>query len=156
MYIKCGGKIDKVAGNSIQLIDKNDVIVHRFTKAWARGDIAETMRYIAQDCAYALHISNEALPFAGETVGRTNIEATLHHIRQKFDYLLYRPFNMHEGDDQVRLQVEFMYRHRASDEMLTGHFRLVLKFREGMIVRGDEYHDRARIEAFMRLIASEA
>lgn len=49
-----------------------------------------------------------------------------------------------------------MYRHRASGEILSGHFRLVLKFREGMIVRGDEYHDRARIEAFMRLIASEA
>lgn len=114
------------------------------------------MRYIAHDCSYALHISDEALPFAGETVGRTAIEATLRHIREKFDYLLYRPFNIHDEGDRVRLQVEFMYRHRASGEPLSGIFRLVLQFRDGEIIRGDEYHDRARIEAFMRLIASEA
>ncbi len=140
----------------IQLIETNGVILQRFVKAWAAGNIPETMRYIAPDCAYALHISNEALPFAGETVGRRDIEATLRHIRDKFEYLLYRPFNIHDEGDRVRLQVEFMYRHRASGEPLSGLFRLVLKFRDGLIVRGDEYHDRARIEAFMRMIASEA
>ena len=66
------------------------------------------------------------------------------------------PFNIHDEGDRVRLQVEFMYRHRASGEPLSGIFRLVLQFRDGEIIRGDEYHDRARIEAFMRLIASEA
>lgn len=139
----------------IQLVENNVVILRRFVRAWAEGDIPETMRYIAHDCVYALHISEVALPFAGETVGARAIEGTLRHIRDNFDYLLYRPFNVHDEKEQVRLQVEFLYRHRASGEPLSGQFRLVLKFRDGLIVRGDEYHDRARIEAFMRLIASE-
>jgi ketosteroid isomerase-like protein len=140
----------------VQLFETNKIILQRFTEAWAAGNIPQTMRYIARECVYALHVSDEALPFAGETQGADAIEATLRHIREKFDYLLYRPINIREAGDQVRLQVEFMYRHRASGEPLSGLFRLVLQFRDGLIVRGDEYHDRARIEAFMRLIASEA
>ncbi len=45
-----------------------------------------------------------------------------------------------------------MYRHRASGEVLDGRFRHVMRVKDGLIVRTDEYHDRAKVETFMRLV----
>lgn len=128
--------------------------VRLFLKVWAAGDLPAAIRYVAEDCVYALYISNEVLPVGGVTAGRANIEATLRQMRDQFDYLLFRPHNFVVNGDTVRMRVEHVYRHRASGELLTGTFRLVLRVNDGLIVRGDEYHDRAMVETFMRLFAS--
>jgi ketosteroid isomerase-like protein len=125
--------------------------VRRFLKAWATGDTERSIPYIAEDAVYALHISNEVLPFGGETVGRPAIEAALRMMREQFDYLLFRPHNFVSDGDAVRVRVEHMYRHKASGEVLAGNFRAVFLVRDGRIGRCDEYHDRAMVESFMRL-----
>ena len=51
----------------------------------------------------------------------------------------------------VRVQVSFVYHHRRTGENLVGTKRLVIRLKDGLIVRVDEYHDAALIEAFMRL-----
>lgn len=130
--------------------------VRRFLEAWASGDLDASLRYIADDAVYALYISRELLPFGGETVGRANIERSLRQMRDQWDYLVYRPRSFVAIIDSVRVRVEHMYRHRASGEVLSGNFRLVLRVRDNLIVRADEYHDRAMVEAFMRLHASES
>lgn len=139
---------------SSSVLEINELVVQTFLTAWSEGNFEETLSCLAPDVVYALYISKEHLPFAGETVGRDNVEAGLRMIRSQFEYLLYRPHNIVADEDRVRVRVEFMYRHRASGEVLSGGFRLVLALRDEKIVRADEYHDRARIEAFMRLIAS--
>jgi ketosteroid isomerase-like protein len=45
-----------------------------------------------------------------------------------------------------------MYRHRDSGEVLSGRFRHVMRVENGLIRRVDEFHDRAKVEAFMRLV----
>ena len=72
-------------------------------------------------------------------------------MREDFEYILYRPFKLTADGDTVRFQVEFMYRHRESGEKLEGRFRMVMVVKDGKLVRTDEYHDRAKLEAFMRL-----
>lgn len=128
-------------------------VVREFVGAWSAGDIPAAMSLVAEDAAYELHISNEVLPLGGETRGRNQIEKALADVRAQFEYLLYRGHNYIEQDDTVRYSVEFMYRHRLSEEVLSGRFRVVMKLRDGLIVRADEYHDRALVEAFMRLVA---
>lgn len=110
------------------------------------------MAYVADDAVYELHISGEALPHGGMTAGRAPIEAVLRQIRFDWDYLLYRPLALVEDGEVVRFQVEFMYRHRASGEVLGGRFRMVMHIKDGLIDRADEYHDRAKVEAFLRLV----
>ncbi len=129
-------------------------VVRQFNKAWAEGDLTAAMLWIARDCVYTLYISGELLPFGGETAGRANIEAVLRQVRLDFEYLLYRPLNLKANGEIVRFQVEFMYRHRRSGETLSGRFRLVMRVHDGLIVSADEYHDRAKVEAFMRLFGS--
>ncbi|WP_072394083.1 nuclear transport factor 2 family protein [Hyphomicrobium sp. CS1GBMeth3] len=125
--------------------------VKRFFEAWIKNDVDAAMRFVADDCVYALYISQEALPFAGESVGRDSVEAALREARRQFRYLVFRPYNYNVRGDTVRFRVEFMYRHNASGEILSGRFRMVMQLRDGRIVRADEYHDRAMVEAFMRL-----
>ncbi len=127
-------------------------IVEQFNAAWADGNIEAAVALLADDAVYELHISNEVLPFGGETAGRTNIEAVLRQIRAEWEYILYRPRALAHDGDTVRFQVEFMYRHRASGDVLSGRFRLVMRIEDGLIKRADEYHDRAKVEAFMRLV----
>jgi ketosteroid isomerase-like protein len=72
-------------------------------------------------------------------------------MRQQFDYLLFRPHNFVANGDAVRVRVEHVYRHKRSGELISGNFRAVFVVRDGLIARCDEYHDRALVEAFMRL-----
>jgi ketosteroid isomerase-like protein len=127
-----------------------DVIRH-FNTLWAAGDIDSSVLLIAEHSVYALYISGDLLPFAGETVGRDNIVVALHRMRADYEYLLYRPLDLNVKGDEVRYQVEFMYRHRRSGEVLSGRFRMIMRVEDGLIVRTDEYHDRAKVEAFLRL-----
>ncbi len=128
-------------------------IVRRFNSAWVAGEIDRAIAVVAEDAVYALHLSDDLLPTGGETVGRANIEAALRKVRQQFDYLLYRPMGMRADGDAVRFQVEFMYRHRRSGEILSGRFRMIMRVENGLIVRTEEYHDRAKVEAFLRLFS---
>ena len=128
--------------------------MRRFNEAWAAGDVDAAMRLVADHAVYVLYISEDLLPVGGETVGRANIEAGLRAVRNQFEYLLYRPLALTTQGNDVRGQVEFMYRHRRSGELLSGRFRMVMRVEHGLIVRADEYHDRAKVEAFLRLFAS--
>jgi ketosteroid isomerase-like protein len=129
-------------------------VVRQFNEAWAAGDIDAGMSLVADYAVYALYISGELLPIGGESIGRANIEAGLRQVRNDFEYLLFRPLDLHAKGDEVRYQVEFMYLHRRSGEVLSGRFRLIMRIENDLIVRTDEYHDRAKVEAFLRLFAS--
>jgi ketosteroid isomerase-like protein len=129
-------------------------VVRQFCEVWASGDIEGSMSFLADHCVYTLFIDGELLPVGGETAGRDNIEAGLRVLRQQFEYLLYRPRDINADSGRVRCQVEFMYRHRRSGEILSGRFRLVMHVEDGLIVTVHEYHDRARVEAFLRLYAN--
>lgn len=126
-------------------------VVRRFNEAWGPGDIDEALKLVGDDAVYNLYISEDLLPIGGQTVGRANIEAALRKAREDFEYLLYRPLDLVTKGNEVRSQVEFMYRHRRSGEVLTGRFRIIMQIENNLIVRADEYHDRAKVEAFLRL-----
>jgi ketosteroid isomerase-like protein len=127
-------------------------VVKEFNAAWTQGKIEDAIAWIAEDAVYELHISGDVLSHGGEHVGREKIAAVLRTVRQEFEYILYRPLQLSADGDTVRYQVEFMYRHRASGEVLNGRFRMVMLVKNGLLVRADEYHDRAKVEAFMRLV----
>lgn len=126
-------------------------VVQKFVKVWAAGDLAATMSLVAEDARYTLHLSDELLFLGGETVGRDNIEQALRQVRREFDYLVFRPMAIVARGDVVRLRMEFMYRHIASGQILSGRFRFIIGVKDGLIFKADEYHDRPMVEAFLRL-----
>ena len=96
----------------------------------------------------------DALRIGGETVGREAVTAMMLEIRDVFDYLVYRPRIMSVDGNVARVNIEIIFRHRASGELLTGQIRSMLTARDGQIARVDEYVDAPMIEAFMRLFSS--
>jgi hypothetical protein len=73
-----------------------------------------------------------------------------------FEYLVWRPIKISERDANVRVQLEFLYRHIPSGELLGGNCRFLIKVDGGLITRVEEFHDRAKVEAFLRLVGAQA
>lgn len=124
-----------------------------FLSAWASGEAEAAAACFAVHGIYALHLSADVVQHGGEAVGRDDIAEALRRFRSSFDQLVYRPVHLRFNEHIVRTQVEFRYRHRASGETLSGRLRLVFQVHDGQIMRADEYHDRAKVEAFIRLFA---
>ncbi|WP_411014279.1 nuclear transport factor 2 family protein, partial [Salmonella sp. s50237] len=91
-----------------------EAVVESFHAAWIEGDIERAMQHVAEDAVYALHLSDELLPFAGVTKGRLAIAEALAQVRRVFEYLVYRPHTIVVEGATVRMRVEHIYRHRAS------------------------------------------
>ncbi len=127
-------------------------IVRDFQKAWEANDLDAAIALMADDAIYTLHISDAIVPYGGEHRGKANIRACFTALLETFEGLLDRSFPVIVDGNNVRGQVEFIYRHRVSYHILSGRYRLLWEIRDGLIVRCDEYHDTARVEAFMRLV----
>lgn len=127
-------------------------IVTHFNALWATGDIEGALALFAEDAVYELHISADVLPFGGQSVGRTAIGETMRRMHASWEHILYRPLALTAKGDTVRFQVEFMCRHLASGETLSGRSRIVMRVENALIRRVDEYHDGPKFQAFMRLV----
>ena len=128
-------------------------VVESLLACWRVQDVEMAMAHAADDIVYTLFISETALPFAGETRGKTNLRNVLYTILADFDYLQYEPTIVAVEDDVVRVQVQFTYHHRPSGGNLAGSKRMVMTVENDLITRIDEFHDARMVETFMRLAA---
>ena len=135
--------------------DNGDAEVRRVIEegldAWAAGDLEATMRYFSEDVVYTLHLEENAVPLAGETRGKAALRAAFAGTRAAFEYILFRRMPLTINGNRAHNQVEFMFRHYATGELLTGRARFVWTVENSLITRCQEYHDAERISAFMRL-----
>lgn len=84
------------------------------------------------------------------------MRAAFEKMRHDFEYLVLRPHGIAATGDGVKLRNEFIVRHRSSCEILQGWARFAVHYRDDLVVRIDEFHDAAMVEAFMRLFAAGA
>jgi ketosteroid isomerase-like protein len=131
----------------------NRAVVGSFLACWSVQDVEMTVAHVHEDFVYALYVSDTALPYGGETRGKENVRAVLYAILAEFDYLRYDPEIISVEGDVVRVAVAFTYHHRRTGENLSGTKRMVFQLADGLVARIDEYHDAAKVEAFMRLAA---
>lgn len=129
-------------------------IVAGFVQLWSRGDLDTAFTLLHDDCEYSLHLSDDLIAIGGVKIGKATIEPALRQIREVFEYLVWRPIKISERDASVRVQLEFLYRHIPSGELLGGNCRFLIKVDGGLITRVEEFHDRAKVEAFLRLVGA--
>lgn len=133
----------------------SQLVVEEFLDAWISGDISATVALLAPDATYSLHVSEDLLPFAGVSTGRESIRARLTAMREAWDYEMFEPgpVRVDPNDETVvRCSVSFMFRYRATGDRLRGRFRTVWHVQDGLVESCEEYHDRPRVEAFLRLL----
>ena len=124
-------------------------------KAYASGDFEGFLKLLADRIEYTLYLDESVVPFAGTAEGKFDFVRRLADMHRYFEYILFRPTEPRAHEDGFHAGVEFIYRHRATDEILDGRFRLVIQVANGLVVRIREFHDAERIQAFFRLVASE-
>jgi ketosteroid isomerase-like protein len=136
--------------------DKVATVARAAMNTYASGDLDAFMAMLTEDIQYALYLDEAELPFAGETRGKGLLRQRIEQMHDAFEYVLFRPFRVHVVENAAHNQVEFMYRHRASSELLTGRFRFVLFVKGELVERIEEHHDAERIKAFARLVGGVA
>lgn len=133
-------------------------IVGHFLDLWADGDLDSAFNFVHGACVYTLNVTDELMPIGGEHRGKAHIKSIMQPMREIFDYRVFRPTRISDADKDgnVRVHLEYVHQHRPSGEMISGTCRFVFKIEHGVIVKVDEFHDRAKLESFLRLYGSPA
>lgn len=123
---------------------------------YAVGDIEGFLSYLAEDVVYRLHLDQSVLPFAGEVTSKDALRERLLAMRAQFEYLLWSPGPIRVSlNGQTKTFVDFSYKHKRSGKVLDGSYRLILTVDSKRLIRRiEEYHDAARVHAFVRLMES--
>jgi ketosteroid isomerase-like protein len=128
--------------------------VEALLRYWSAQDVEQTLSCFTDDIVYQLHICRSAHPFGGEMVGIDAVRTMLFDILAHFDTLQYEPVVLGVSDGVARIQTSYVLHHRASGTDLVGTKRFVCILAGGLITRVYEYHDMARVEAFMAYASS--
>ena len=123
--------------------------------AWALEDAETAASYFAEDADFQLFTPKDIWPFSGKYRGRAAIQKRLQNILSGFHVDRFSPRTILSHDDELRTQIDFTFRHRASGQTIDGVMRVIAEIKNGKIVRWHEYQDLDRVEAFMRLVNSE-
>jgi ketosteroid isomerase-like protein len=129
----------------------NYSIVASWIACWAAQDVELTLAHLHEGIVYKVHTSREVLPFGGEKRGQEALRDLMFTVLADFDVLLYAPSFIRINGNGARAHVSYVYRHRATGEVLEGTRRLLIQIRDGLIQRIDGYYDDRMVEAFMRL-----
>lgn len=131
-------------------------IAEGFVAAYAARDVERAASFLADDVVLALHVDREVMPFGGVTIGKAQVLRRWELIAGMFEMPLYRLEHAAIKGIELHTRVAYLFRHIGTGEEIDGHMRHVINIRKGLIARANEYHDRARVEAFFRLIGSKA
>lgn len=128
-------------------------LVLRCLNAWSDRDLPGVVACLAPHVRYTLHA--EEGPLAGTAEGREVVAERLAAFMDLFDFLAYVVDGIRSDGPIVRTSIVFWYRHRKSRLELNGRYRHVWRVEDGLIVACDEFHDAAKLNAFMRLASQE-
>lgn len=125
-------------------------VVETFMKTYMTDVDIAVDNFLAEDCVYTLHMAETDAPVGGRTEGREAIRAALLNYHEIFEFIVFEGRTMSSVKGVVRQRLEFILRHRASNERWSGVGRFVWTVRDGRIVACEEYQDAAKLAAFFR------
>lgn len=131
-------------------------VIMDFNARYQIGDIEGALALVADDCIYTVHFAEDLVQHAGRWEGLEQIKQGIAVARSNYKYLVYQPVITKVDGDKVRVRVDLICWHRASGQQIAMTFIQDFVVDDGKIVRGDEIHDRAKLEAFFRLMQMTA
>lgn len=134
------------------LNDPADIVEARWT-ARASVDLFGILAHVADDIRLRIHVPQHVWFFAGESSGKAAYRDRLKTFLDHFEPLHFSGTVMSVQRNTVRGQARFAIRHRKTGQVLEGVQRQVAAVAGGQITAIDEYHDVARVQAFMQLAA---
>lgn len=127
-------------------------ILYAAHEAWNRRDLKALLELFDDEMVYW---NNVATP-QGDTIvqGKPAFESFLASLAEMDG--LSVPQGVKFKDGVASASVEFYLRDRRTGYSHSGTFRQVLQFRNGRILRMDEFHDAPALSTFMALLSNES
>jgi ketosteroid isomerase-like protein len=122
-------------------------------RAWSRGDVEGVLAQYVDDLTFWSNVSaadDQPLTIVGKPAFRLFVQS----LAETMDSAsVLEHFRYSDGIGHAR--VEYYVRHKGTKHALSGAYRQVTHYRDGRILRAEQYHDAARTAAFWRLIGNE-
>ena len=138
------------------MLNDNNSVTLRFCEAWQQQDLPGALAFAHPDIVYAMFIPEDVVPFGGETRGKPAMSDRMTTILEQFAMLRFEVISFRAEGDVEHTRGSYAFRHRQTDETITGVMRIVSKIESGLIRDWKEFHDLEKVRAFMRLIAYKA
>lgn len=145
------------AANDIDLIEvKTRELFKKTFSAWANRDLEQALTTLSDDVVHVLNVDGAVAPFAASVAGKSNLREKLQLILDTFDFSAFVTDYLVVEQNVARARMKIIFDHKATGERLKTNFSFVVTQRNDQIVRIEEHHDAAYVEAFARLISSGA
>lgn len=121
--------------------------------AWSNGDVEGVLAQYADDLTFWSNVGGaDEKPLT--VVGKPAMRAFLQALAGETEGTAATEYFRYSGG-LGRAKIEYYVRHKQTGLILTGSYRQITSFRDGKILRVEQYHDAARTAAFWRLIMRE-
>jgi ketosteroid isomerase-like protein len=125
---------------------------HHALLAWAAGDLEHVLSLLAEDVVYIVNVDGTKVPYASSAFGREDVRQRLQLLLDTFVVDAYGIESVVHGPDYSRAVVVGHYTHKRTGARIQLRFRLHGWVENGLLMRVEELHDTAYVEAFEQLV----
>jgi ketosteroid isomerase-like protein len=127
------------------------VVFHQAHLAWADGDLEAFLALLADDIVHVVNV--DGVPYAASAHGKVEVRARFQVLLDTFVVNAFVVESLVHGPEYSRTVVLGYYKHKRTGERLDIRVRFQGWVRDGLLVRIEEHHDAAYVEAFQRFVA---
>jgi ketosteroid isomerase-like protein len=143
--------VAQLMGDIMQSIEE---LLRTIYTAYREKRLDDALAHLADDFRFTLHLPKETIPGAGSPVGKAEASVMFQGFMDSYDFLAYDPgdISVSPEGDRATASPAIRYRHKATGNTIEARISHFWNFRGGKALSLDEYHDTARIMAFLATI----
>jgi len=127
---------------------ENLEIVKRGYKAFAEGDLAALLKFVADDAEWNFFPTYAGIPFAQHPwLGRDGVEKAIRMLIETLEFQLFQSDEFIAGGDSVAVLGHERCRVKETGRMVEAKWVQVFTLRDGKMIRFREYSDTAAWDA---------
>ena len=124
--------------------------------AWREKRLADTLAFLTDDFRMTVHLPPGTIEGAGLPHDKAQTADLLGNFISTYDFLDYEPGDIDVSPDGAHATASplIRYRHKESGQVIQTRLSHFWSLRGGQAASLDEYHDTARIQAFLSKVAA--
>jgi len=132
-------------------------LLQKIYTAYREKRLDDVLALFSDDFRFTLHLPQGTIPGAGIPNNKAETAAMLQSFIDTYDFLDYDPDEIQISPDGEHATASplIRYRHKASGQVIQTRLSHFWSVREGKARSLDEYHDTARVEAFLARVATQ-
>jgi ketosteroid isomerase-like protein len=131
-----------------------EMVLREIYDAWRAQDLDWLASYLPDNFCHVVHIPTVVHPLGGISKGKQASLERLRIITVDFDFLKFDTSELTIGKNRAAVEIPVHYRHRQTGVPLESIFVNFWTLEKDCPVKLTEYHDVARIRAFVKDVAA--